>query len=129
MTDMRDGQVTDIFTDEYVAASGSVTSDPLLVSPSGSFDIWGVQWSITSSTGTVGAVTIDALISLNNHDFIPLTSSLATGQSGDSGPGSDGKNIVFKTDMPIASFKLRATETSTTEGVTINAWGLGKSKR
>jgi hypothetical protein len=116
----NDVEVTKVFTAELIAASGSALSglvDMGDVSRNGNA---GIQVELTGD----GTATIEALVSNHLDDFIrPSTMpAIKTGFVKTSGPGLDGKDGFNVSLITYRYLKIRVTETSTSDSVTVTAY-------
>lgn len=103
---------------ETIVASGSYTTSAI--------DLYGVRgyFSIQYAITDNGTLTLSYLLSNDGTNYLLPSGSnvIATGLTKTSGPGADGKDILPLTP-PVARFlKFVATETSTTDDVTITMY-------
>ena len=110
--------VTKIFDGVTVAASASATSASIPLSNVQGY--FGFQHTVTGD----GTVKFELLVSLNGDDFLEPSelSDIAADIVKTSGPGSDGKDIYQVTATTAKFIKIKATETGTSNNVTLNCW-------
>lgn len=114
----RQATVARVFDGETVAAGGSAVSDAIDVSMAGA-DLFSLQMALSGD----GTITLSYLVSVDGTNFLTPTGASDIGASltKTSGPGSDGKDI-FSFNPELAPFiKVKATETGSTNGVTLTA--------
>jgi len=98
-----------------IAAGGSYTSPAIpMVDPDGYFSI---QAEISGS----GTAKLEYLVSLDDVNWLEPegASDIADSLTAASGPGTDGKIIKSFTPVLATSMKIKATETGTSDSVTI----------
>lgn len=108
-------QIKEVFTTEEIAAAGSALSEKIDVGLSGG------EATLQLELAGDGAATVEWLGSNNGVDFAtPATlSEICTGFTKTTGPGSDGKYIYAFTISAVKYIKIKVTETSTTDSITV----------
>ena len=80
-----------------------------------------IQYIITGD----GTCSITTYTGIGPDDWIK-NSTVATGLTKTSGPGSDGKDTIPLTLKPGEQFRVGVEETGTSESVTLNMWFVQK---
>jgi len=108
-----------LFDSKTVSAGASETCYPYVVLQDNRNE-HGLQYKITGD-GTLSLITE---VSIDGEDWIART--VASGLTKTSGPGSDGKDILSLRLRPSDLFRLKATETESSNSCVLSAWLVQK---
>ena len=111
-------KIHEVFNSETVAAGSTATSDAIALGGRGGY--FAIQEEITGD----GTLKLEYLVSLDGENFLEPSEAddIATGQTKTSGPGSDGKDIISFEPALSPWIKIKATETGTSDSVTLTAY-------